>query len=162
VNRLIEGQTFPSLILPTVDGGTVKLPDDLAGTAAVILVYRGSWCPYCEAQLASYARAYERLTRDAVRVVAVSADSRSDAESTVAEHKLPFPVAYGVDPHVLADLIGNYVGNDMPRPYAQSTNVLLDDQGRVLIAVYSSGAIGRLAPADVIGYLAHLRGEDER
>jgi peroxiredoxin len=160
VNRLIEGQPFPPLALPTAGGGTVKLPDDLTGSAAVILVYRGSWCPYCSAQLASYARAYERLTHAGVRVVAISADSHSDAESTVAEHKLPFPVAYGIDPHELAELIGNYVGTDLPHYYAQSTNVLLDDQGRVLVAVYSTGAIGRLAPADIVGYLAHLRDDE--
>jgi peroxiredoxin len=161
VNRLIEGQPFPPLALPTAGGGSVKLPGDLAGSASVILVYRGSWCPYCSAQLASFARAYDRLTHAGVRVVALSADSRSDAESTVAEHKLPFPVAYGIDPHELAELIGNYVGTDLPRPYAQSTNVLLDDQGQVLVAVYSTGAIGRLTPSDVVGYLAHLREEHQ-
>ena len=38
---------------------------------------------------------------------------------------------------------------------------LLDDQGQVLVAVYSTGAIGRLTPSDVVGYLAHLREEHQ-
>lgn len=94
-------------------------------------------------------------------MAAVSADRRADAEATVAKHNLPFPVLYGADPHELADVIGNYVGTDMPRHYAQSTNVVLDAQGRVLVAVYSSGAIGRLTPPDVLGYLAHAREDHE-
>src|SRR6187399_3262034 len=47
VSRLHNGQHFPSLSLPAVGGGTVSLPDDLAGSFGVVLIYRGSWCPYC-------------------------------------------------------------------------------------------------------------------
>jgi peroxiredoxin len=157
VTRLTKGQLFPTLELPLVGGGTLTLPDDLAGSNAVVLVYRGSWCPYCAAQLSSFARAYAKLTGAQAKVVAVSADSESDAEGTVEELKLPFPVAYGVDPDELAGVIGNYVGTDMPRRYAQTTNVLLDADGRVMIAVYSNGEIGRLVPGDVLGFLAYLR-----
>jgi peroxiredoxin len=157
VTRLTEGQPFPPLALHLVDGRALNVPDDLTGSSVVVLVYRGSWCPYCAAQLASFARAHDKLTGAGVRVVAISADSQADAKATVDELHLPFPVAYGVDPDELAAAIGNYVGTDLPRPYAQSANVLLDADGRVLIAVYSSGAIGRLTPGDVLGYLAHLR-----
>lgn len=159
VTRLAEGQPFPPLALPLVGGGTLTLPEDLAGSTAVVLVYRGSWCPYCAAQLASFARADAKLTDAGVRVAALSADSKADAAGTVDELKLPFPVAYGADPDKLADVIGNYAGTDMPRRYAQTTNVVLDPAGRVMLAVYSSGAIGRLTPAEVLGYVAYLRRE---
>jgi peroxiredoxin len=61
MTRLENGQRFPSLQLRKVGGGTVALPDDLAGDFGVVLVYRGSWCPYCNAQLASFSRAQEAL-----------------------------------------------------------------------------------------------------
>jgi hypothetical protein len=32
--------------------------------------------------------------------------------------------------------------------------VLLDNDGRVMLAVYGNGPIGRLTPGDVLGYLA--------
>ena len=157
ITRLTEGQLFPPLALSLVDGRTMKLPDDLTGSVAVLLVYRGAWCPFCAAQLASFARASDRLTDAGIRVVAVSADSQADATATVAELQLPFPVAYGADPDELATSIGNYVGTDLPHRYAQSTNVLLDTDGKVMVAVYSNGAIGRLTPSDVLGYVAYLR-----
>jgi hypothetical protein len=34
---------------------------------------------------------------------------------------------------------------------------LLDPGGRVIVSVYSSGAIGRLVPQDVIGLAGYLR-----
>ena len=44
------------LSVDLVSGGTLSLPADLAGSYAVILFYRGSWCPYCSAQLAAFSR----------------------------------------------------------------------------------------------------------
>ena len=39
----------------------------------------------------------------------------------------------------------------------QSTGFILDPGGRVVISVYSSGAIGRLVPEDVAGFIRYLR-----
>jgi hypothetical protein len=41
--------------------------------------------------------------------------------------------------------------------YLQSTGFILDPSSRVVISVYSSGAIGRLVPDDVIGLVRYLR-----
>ena len=40
--------------------------------------------------------------------------------------------------------------------YVQSTGFVLDPSGRVVVSVYSSGAIGRLLPDDVIGLVRYL------
>jgi hypothetical protein len=39
----------------------------------------------------------------------------------------------------------------------QSTAFVLDRDGRVVVSVYSSGAIGRLVPEDVVGLVRHIR-----
>jgi hypothetical protein len=41
--------------------------------------------------------------------------------------------------------------------FLQSTGFVLDPAGNVVVSVYSSGAIGRLAPEDVIGLVGYLR-----
>ena len=41
--------------------------------------------------------------------------------------------------------------------YLQSTGFVLDPAGNVVVSVYSSGAIGRLVPDDVIGLVRYLR-----
>ena len=38
----------------------------------------------------------------------------------------------------------------------QSTGFVLDRDGRILTAVYSSGAIGRLVPEDVLGFVKYV------
>lgn len=55
----------------------------------------------------------------------------------------------------MAATLGSYV-NDEPR-YLQSTGFVLAPDGTVVTAVYSSGAIGRLLPEDVVGLVRYIR-----
>ena len=41
--------------------------------------------------------------------------------------------------------------------YLQSTGFVMDPAGQVVVSVYSSGAIGRLVPDDVVGLVRYLR-----
>ncbi len=53
---LQNGELFPSFTV-AAGGGTINVHGDLAGSYGVVLFYRGSWCPYCKAQLAAFSRA---------------------------------------------------------------------------------------------------------
>ena len=55
----------------------------------------------------------------------------------------------------IASITGAYT-NESPR-YLQTTDFLLDPDGKILNAVYSSGAIGRLVAEDVIGMVKYLK-----
>jgi peroxiredoxin len=155
VTRLENGQRFPSLQLPKVGGGTVTLPDDLAGDFGVVLVYRGSWCPYCNAQLASFSRAHAALEQAGARVVALSVDDEPTSTALADKLRLTFPLAHSADADLVSKTIGSYV-NDEPR-YLQSTGFVLAPDGTVVTAVYSSGAIGRLLPDDVVGLVKYAK-----
>ena len=82
MSRLRNGQPFPPLQVPAVGGGTISLPDDLAGSYGVILIYRGSWCPYCNAQLAAFSRALDALTELGAKVVALSVDDEATSAAS--------------------------------------------------------------------------------
>ena len=41
--------------------------------------------------------------------------------------------------------------------YLQSTGFVLAPHGKVVVSVYSSGAIGRLVPEDVAGLVRYVR-----
>ncbi|MEO7745126.1 MAG: peroxiredoxin family protein [Actinomycetota bacterium] len=155
--RLSNGDTFPSLTLQTVGGQGISLPDDLAGSYGVVLVYRGSWCPYCNAQLAAFSRAYDTLTELGVKVVALSVDDEPTSAALVEKHRLPFVVAHSADADLVAAATGAYT-NDDPH-YLQSTGFVLAPDGSVLTAVYSSAAIGRLVADDVIGFVRYLKSQ---
>jgi peroxiredoxin len=154
MSRLRNGQQFPSLEVPAVGGGAISLPDDLAGSYGVVLIYRGSWCPYCNAQLAAFSRALDALTELGAKVVALSVDDEETSAALVAKHKLRFPVGHSADAGKVAATTGAYVNDD--QNYLQSTDFVLARDGTVQVAVYSSDAIGRLVADDVVGYIRYL------
>jgi len=58
-------------------------------------------------------------------------------------------------PHAREDTLRKPV--PFPRFSLQSTGFLLDPDGRVVVSVYSSEAIGRLLPEDVKGMIRYLK-----
>ena len=155
MTRLNNGDAFPALTLDTVGDGTLSVPSHLANSYGAILIYRGSWCPYCNAQLAAFARAGQALAELGVKVVSLSVDDEATAAALVAKHRLAFPVGHSADAAKVAAATGAYV-NDDPR-YLQSTGFILAPDGTVLTAVYSSGAIGRLVADDVAGFIRYVQ-----
>ena len=152
---LHPGDRFSALTVARIGGGTLRLPDDLAGHFGVILFYRGSWCPYCNAQLSAFQHSLDRLTDIGARVAALSVDDESTTQDLIARHGLRFAVGHSADARAIAAATGAFVNDDPV--YLQSTGFVLDPGGRVVVSVYSSGAIGRLVPGDVIGLVGYLR-----
>ncbi len=89
------------------------------------------------------------------QVVALSVDDEPTTKALIAKHGLEFPVGHSAHAWPIAELTGAFV-NDEPT-YLQSTGFVLDPAGRIVVSVYSSGAIGRLVPDDVVGLIRYLR-----
>ncbi len=88
------------------------------------------------------------------RLVAVSVDAETDARKTVAEHRLTFPVAYGVHGPQLGALTGAYWEDR--RQCLQATGFILKADGTVAQALYSTGPIGRYTAAEALKILEKL------
>ena len=93
------------------------------------------------------------LTELGIKVVALSVDDEATTADLVAKHHLRFPVGYGADARKVAEATDAFVDEDSL--FLQSTGSVLDPEGRVQVSVYSSGAIGRLVPDDVIGFVRY-------
>ena len=157
MTRLKNGLTFPTFDVPTVGGGTISIPQSLLGSYGVVLIYRGAWCPYCQAQLAGFQRASEKLAAAGIKVVALSVDDEATTVGTIEKFKLSFPVGHSANAEKIASITGAYT-NDSPR-YLQTTDFLLAPDGKILNAVYSSGPLGRLVAEDVIGMVSYLKSQ---
>jgi thiol-disulfide isomerase/thioredoxin len=98
--RLLHpGELFPNLAVTPTDGAALELPDALAGHFGVVLFYRGTWCPYCNAQLRAFQRAADSLAEVDTRVVvALSVDDETTTAELVAKHGLTFPVGHSAEP----------------------------------------------------------------
>jgi peroxiredoxin len=152
---LQNGDVFPPFTFARAGGGKIHLPGDLAGGFGVILFHRGSWCPYCNAQLAEFARAADEFAEEGIRVVSVSADDREKSEALVDKLKLGFALGYGADARAVSAATGAFI-NENPLSL-QATGFIINPEGRIVTAVYSTRAIGRLMPADVLNFIRHLK-----
>jgi peroxiredoxin len=152
---LDRGDTFPEIPLTTTDGQTQPVTAALAGSYGAVLFYRGSWCPYCMAQLRAFERASAALAEAGVKVAALSVDDRATTAETIAKHNLTFPVGHSADAQAIEAATGAFVNKDPL--HLQSTGFVLDPRGRIVVSVYSSGAIGRLVPDDVAGLVKYLK-----
>lgn len=153
--RLDPGDRFPHVTVSRLGGGEIDLPDDVADGWAVILFYRGHWCPFCRKQLEDFQKNLDRFRSNDVQIVALSADPEEEARKTAQTNDLGFPVGFGVDPRTIRDTLGAYLGED--GGFIQATSFILSPEGRVALAVYSSGAVGRLVSRDALGFIDYMR-----
>ena len=156
---LDAGDRFPALELTLTDGRNVALPGDLTHPYNVVLVNRGAWCPFCVGQLRAFQVGLARLAEEGIGVFSLSAETHEQSLALVREHRLGFPVAWGASVDGVAEALGVYY-EPRPRqgaPHFHAAGFVLGPGGTVLLAVYSSGAIGRLVWQDVLGYVQYVR-----
>jgi peroxiredoxin len=156
--HLQNGQVFPLLEVPAVGGGSLALPADLTGSYGVILIYRGHCCPFCNEQMAAFTSAAESLSLAGIKVVAFSVDDESATAAFVEKHHIPFKMGHSADVETVVATTGAY---DMQFParghFLETTGFVLAPDGTIVNAVYSSRAIGRLVPNDVIRLVAFMK-----
>lgn len=104
-------------------------------------------------QLAAFSRAGEKLAAEGIKVVAASTDPEDEVRKTIFHSEVNFPVGHSLDPKQVSGLTGAFFQPDppnRPRSFLHTTNFLLSPDGKVNIAVYSTGPLGRLVWQDVL------------
>jgi peroxiredoxin len=152
---LKNGDVFPNLSTLTDRSDTVTLPGDVRGAYGIILIYRGSWCPLCNSQLADFEAKKDALDQLGVKVIALSAD---DAATTVALRSklgLTFPIGVAADVDQVATATGAF--KKMTPHHLQPASFILDPEGSVMTAVYSTHAVGRLVAADAVTFISYMK-----
>ena len=124
------GQPAPDFVLPSLDGGTVALANELLAGPVVLTFYRGSWCPYCDLQLRAYAKLVPLLRSASARLLAVSPQAAEAAVPNASDHR-------GLGFRLLTDAGGN-----VARRYGLA--YVLDDAMRSLLRWSKRG--GAIAP----------------
>ena len=107
--------------------------------------------------MADFAKHQAQFDQLDVRIVTVSSDPQEKAKETTDELGLKFPVLYGIDAEETSRLIGCYKGTHKGQPHIQPASFVLDAEGRVVHAVYSSGKVGRLTAEDALTIAQDVR-----
>jgi len=157
-HRLQNGQVFPPIEVPAVGGGSLALPHALAGSYGVTLIYRGHWCPFCNDQMAAFSAAHEALTKEGIKVAAFSVDDEATTQAFIVKHAIPFTMGHSARVDAITAATGAYETVHPTRGrFLETTGFVLAPDGAILNATYSSRAIGRLAPGDVIRLVAFMK-----
>ncbi len=90
--KLGIGDKSPDFSLFNATGKTIKLSDLLKKRKVVLTFYRGSWCPYCNLQLAYYQRALTEIHALGAKLVAISPQTPDESLNMKEKNELDFEV----------------------------------------------------------------------
>ena len=124
----------------------------------MLVFYRGDWDPYCNGQLASYARQFEGFERRGVQLAGISVDPPSHNANMVGKLQLPFPLLS--DPEgELARLFGVW---DAKEGVALPSIVVVDQSGEVRYLYKGTDFADRPTDDEVFAGLRGLESRIER
>ena len=113
------GAEIPDVSVTTAKGRQLNLRDAVASKPAVLIFYRGSWCPYCITHLQALMGIERDLTEAGYQLLAISPDSPESLAATPKGEKLSYQLlsdskvkaakAFGLSFKVPDELVEKYL-----------------------------------------------------
>jgi peroxiredoxin len=170
------GDALASFALADATGAEVSLEQLVESGPAVIVFYRGGWCPYCNIALRTYqSELLPQLAAYGARLVAISPQTPDQSLSTVEKAELEFTVlsdpgsrlahTIGIAFEQAADVLEaqRELGLDLARVNAEAAiqlprpTVLIVDQTRTVRFVdIQSDYTARTEVSDIVSALSRL------
>lgn len=169
VNPVEVASTAPDVPLTHADGSKSRLHDLVAEAPAVLIFYRGGWCPYCNRHLSALGKVEADLRALGYRIHAVSPDrpekvaeaaEAADFAYTLysdatAEAATAFGLAFQVDSETYGKLMG--YGIDLEIASGQDHHLLpvpavfiIDQDARIRFRYVNADYKERLSPEALI------------
>lgn len=168
VHPILLGSKLPQVALRTVDGQPTTLQAQVGGKPAILVFYRGGWCPYCNLQLSRLRLIQHDVEALGYRIIAISPDRPEELAKTLGKDKLGYTLlsdsqadalkAFGIGYRVDAKTLAQYrsYGVDLVTASGQAHPVLpvpsvfiIDDRGEVQFG-YSHPDYRVRIPASVV------------
>lgn len=107
--------------------------------------------------MVDFQKSIEEFEKRGIKIIACSIDSIEDARKTSDNHNLTFPVAYGIDAVKFSDLTGAFYNKE--KGYLHGAGFILNPEGKVAGAVYSTNPIGRYTAKECLSMIDFLSGK---
>jgi peroxiredoxin len=118
------GAHAPGLTLTDSEGAPVDLAKAFAGKPTVLVFYRGSWCPFCNRQLAALGELEPKLLALGYQIIAISPDTAEGLKKMagknhlnyrlLSDHEMKASSAYGTAFRLSAEIEKAYGGHGVP------------------------------------------------
>lgn len=159
-----DGSIVPDFEVTTVTGHRFSNRDLVDSAPAVLIVYRGWWCPYCTTQLDAIRSEHEVLAANGIAVFALSTDP-PDVASVLVERTSPFLTilcdpegsaldAFGVRDRRRAPWYDRWFLGARRADIAAPASFVIDGSGRVAMASRSDRIDHRVAVSDIVRALS--------
>lgn len=162
---LAVGDAVPAATLKNAKGEAVELAALLKEKPAVVIFYRGGWCPFCTRHLAALQKVEPQLAEQNLKLVAITPDDVAKLAPTAEKHGVSFTLlsdpqnaaakafklAFRMDEGTIAKYRSykmNLDAQDWTLPVPAVYVVGRD--GKILFAHANPDYKARLAPEDVV------------
>ncbi|MEH1800004.1 MAG: peroxiredoxin-like family protein [Nostoc sp.] len=169
------GDITPNLILPNAFGQLVELQKLLVTGPVVISFFRGSWCPFCNLELAGLQQALPAIKTLGASIIAISPQNNHHTISTVEKHELTyevlsdrsniiarqFGIVFQIPEHLRPMLhekghvLPRYNGDESFELPIPATFVVSQD-GKVVYAFVDADYTNRLDPIEIVSILRNI------
>lgn len=90
VRPILLGSKLPEVALRTVSGDPTTLAAQVAGKPAILVFYRGGWCPYCNLQLSELRLIEAEAKALGYQMIAISPDRPEELSKTLGKEELSY------------------------------------------------------------------------
>lgn len=97
VKPLEAGAMLPDVRVRTVAGEAFALKDAVAEKPAVLIFYRGGWCPYCTKHLMAMQEIEEKILAQGYQIFAISPDRPEKLAETLEAQELGYTLLSDAD-----------------------------------------------------------------
>ena len=154
------GRQLPNLSFETIDKHEFQT-DSLTGKPALLLFYRGNWCPLCMAQIREIAAQYQQLAERGVNILLISPQPHDHTQSLAERFNVPFKFLVDNNNKVARQL-GIFAKNGLPfgmqifgydSDTVLPTAVITDATGKIIFADLTDNYRVRPEPATFLQVL---------
>ncbi len=168
IRPILLGSAMPDVPLGTLDGKPTTLKKQVGRSPAILVFYRGGWCPYCNLQLSELRNVQAQAEALGYRMIAITPDRPAELAKTLGKDRLEYTLvsdsstaamrAFGIGYRVDAATLVRYraFGIDLSDASGQSTpalpvpSVFIVDRAGVVQFGYSHPDYKMRVPGDVV------------
>jgi peroxiredoxin len=165
-----KGDRIPEVSVKAADASVVKLREAVKSKPAVLIFYRGGWCPFCSRHLMALVEVEKDLTDAGFQILAISADQPAKLAETPNREKLTYTLlsdasmdaakAFGITFKVPDELVAKYKNEyqiDIEAASGKTHHLLphpavfiVDREGVIRFAHVNPDYKTRLEPAEIL------------
>jgi peroxiredoxin len=111
------GQTIPDGTLVDSELNSTALYEVLNNQKAVIVIYRGGWCPYCNKQLAELTDIESKIKDLGYRILAISPEDAVNIKESLQKNNINYELYSDAGAQLIQDLGLAFYSNDKTNNY---------------------------------------------